>query len=99
MEPTDIVSHIAGHGRLQLLKHLCSLFVFMSLYLAQGTQACVHRRACVARVCVCVWSATDTEVKVTEHETWSNQKRRHEASTDSGRVVVVSLQCPFPGQK
>ena len=96
MEPTDIVSHIAGHGRLQLLKHLCSLFVFMSLYLAQ---VCVHRRACVTCVCACVWPAADTEVKATECETWSNQKRRHEASTDSGRVVVVSPQCPFPGQK
>ena len=33
MVPTDTISHIAGHRHLQLLKHLCSLFVFVSLCL------------------------------------------------------------------
>ena len=32
MVATDAVSAIAGHGHLQLLKHLCSLFSFVSLY-------------------------------------------------------------------
>ena len=57
MVPTDAVSAIAGHGNLQLLKHVCSLFSFVSPY-----RACVriHMCACVAcvcvRVCVCVSS-------------------------------------------
>ena len=49
--PTDAISDIAGHGHLQLLKHLCSLFVFVSPYRAC---VCIHMCACVACVCVCV---------------------------------------------
>ena len=35
-------------------------------------------------VCVCAWvlPTADSEMKVTEHEMWSNQKRRHEGFTD-----------------
>ena len=49
MVPTDTISHIAGHRHLQLLKHLCSLFVFVSLCLPR---VCLHRFAYVACVCV-----------------------------------------------
>ena len=30
MGPTDVISHIAGHGRHQLLRELCSLFALVS---------------------------------------------------------------------
>ena len=46
----------------------------------------LHVCACVAYVCVwvCAWflPTADTEMKVTEHEIWSNERRRHEAFTD-----------------
>lgn len=96
-EPTDIISHIAGHRHLQLLKHLCSLFVFVSLCLPC---MCLHRYAYIACVCMffcvcaCAWPTSNAEVTVTEHETWRNKKRRHEASTGSGRLVSVSLAAP-----
>lgn len=71
-EPTDIISHIAGHRHLQLLKHLCSLFVFVSLCLPC---MCLHRYAYIACVCMffcvcaCAWPTSNAEVTVTEHET------------------------------
>ena len=51
MVPTDAVSAVAGHGHLQLLNHVCSLFSFVSPYRAC---VCIHMCACVACVCVCV---------------------------------------------
>ena len=51
MVPTHVISDIAGHGSLQLLKHLCSLFAFVSPYQAC---VCIHMCVCVACVCVCV---------------------------------------------
>jgi hypothetical protein len=42
---------------------------------------------------VCV-PTPEAKMKVTEHETWRNKKRRHEASTGSGRLVSVSLAAP-----
>ena len=58
---------------------MCSLFAFVSLSLT-----CV----CLCCICVCwgecAWflPTADTEMKVTEHEIWSNERRRHEAFTD-----------------
>ena len=81
--PTDAISDIAGHGHLQLLKHLCSLFVFVSPYRAC---VCIHMCACVACVCVCVCVCVclqpreKTEINATGEEMPSNQKRRHKAS-------------------
>ena len=46
----------------------------------------LHGCVCVACLCVCVCAwvlpTADSETKVTEHEIWSNQKRRHEGFTD-----------------
>ena len=81
MVPPDSISNTAGHRHLQLLKHLCSLFMFVSLYQACK---CIHVYACVAFVYVCmcvfVWSRKKAEIKATREEIPSNQKRRHKAS-------------------
>ena len=49
MVPTDAISNIAGHERLQLLKYLCSPFAFVSPCRAR---VCIHACACVVRVYV-----------------------------------------------
>ena len=78
MVPTHVISDIAGHGSLQLLKHLCSLFAFVSPYQAC---VCIHVCVCVAcvcvSVCVCVQPREKAEIKTTGEEKPSSQKRRH----------------------
>ena len=58
MVPTDTISHIAGHGSLQLMRELCSLFAFVSPYQAC---VCIRKRGlaiCVNMgLCVCVFLA------------------------------------------
>ena len=85
MVPTDAISHIAGHGHLQLLRKLCSLFAFVSL-----CRACVYIYTCGlvspvlmwVCVCVCFWPRADAQMKASGEDVPSNQKRRHEVSPD-----------------
>ena len=83
MVPTDTISHIAGHGSLQLMRELCSLFAFVSLYQAC---VCIRKRGlaiCVNMgLCVCFWPRADAQMKVSGEELPSNEKRRYEASLD-----------------
>lgn len=54
-------------------------------------------------VCLCVWvcvqNTPNKEIKVTGHETWSNQKRRNETPIDYGWLVHVFQQGPCLGQE
>lgn len=47
MVPTDAISHIAGHGRLQLLRELWSLFAFVP----RATHVCVHTHLGLCHLC------------------------------------------------
>ena len=93
MVPTDAISNIAGHERLQLLKYLCSPFAFVSPCRAR---VCIHACACVVHVyvdvCECFQPRADTEMKVRGKEVSRNQKRRQEASPVSRWLVAVFSQ-------
>ena len=52
MVPTVTISDIAGLGHVNLLKHMCSLFVFVPH--AEYVCVCVYACACVSCVYVCV---------------------------------------------
>ena len=64
---------------------------------------CICVLSSPAFVCVCVWvcvqNTANKEIKVTGHETWSNQKRRNETPIDYGRLVHVFQQGPCLGQE
>ena len=77
MVPTDAISHSAGHGHLQRLREVCSLFAFMSLCRACVCVTCVNVGLCV---CVCFWPRAEAQMKVSGEELPSNEKRRHEVS-------------------
>ena len=93
MVPTDAISNIAGHERLQLLKYLCSPFAFVSPCRAR---VCIHACACVVHVyvdvCECFQPRADAEMKVRGKEVSRNQKRRQEASPVSRWLVAVFSQ-------
>ena len=54
---------------------------------------CVNVGLCVCVcVCVCFWPSTDGQMKVSEEQLPSDEKRRHEVSPDLGSLVDVSVQ-------
>ena len=50
MVPTVTISDIAGLGHVNLLKHMCSLFVFVP----HAEYVCVYMHVLVSAVCMCV---------------------------------------------
>ena len=74
------------YGNLYILYESVVLHVLPSVPCLHLCPCPLHICACVAYVCVwvCAWflPTADTEMKVTEHEMWSNQRRRKEAFTD-----------------
>ena len=86
MVPTVTISDMAGLGPVNLLKHLCSLFVFVP----HAEYVCVYMHVLVSAVCVCVCVCVcvqpraDAEMKATGDEVLSNRKRRHERPQSEG---------------
>jgi len=95
--PTDAISDIAGHGHLQLLKHLCSLFVFVSPYRAC---VCIHMCACVAcmGVCVCVSPAQGKNRDKRDRRGNAKQSEEEAQGVPSLRVIDRPISAgPCPG--
>ena len=93
MVPTDTISHIAGHGCLQLLREPCSLFAFVSLCRAcvctytRGLVPPVLMWVCVC-VCVCVCVFLAQHRRTDEGVRRATAKRREEEARGVPRLRV-----------
>ena len=87
MVPTVTISDIAGLGHVNLLKHMCSLFVFVP----HAEYVCVYMHVLVSAVCMCVCVCVCVcpaqgicRDEGNSRRGVSNRKRRHERPQSEG---------------